>query len=208
MTNAFLRRALSPRRNRAALRRLIRQAAASRRGVAAVEFAMILPAMLAIYFGIVEVAQGVMVDRKVTQLNRSLADLTAQSATVTTTDISSIFDASLSVMTPYAPASSRMMIASVVVNAAGVAKVCWSDQRNSTALAVGSTVTLPADLLIPNSSVIMAKASYDFVPLIGYLLTGTIRIGDTAIYMRPRAGKTGGTGNVEQVEKSGVAMCP
>lgn len=208
MTPAAVRHFFSPRRNRAALRRLIRRAGVDRRGVAAVEFAMILPAMLTIYFGVVEVAQGVMVDRKVTQLNRSLADLAAQSASVTTTDISNIFDAALAVMTPYASASSKMMIASVVVDAAGAAKVCWSDQRNSTAPARGTSVTLPTDLRIPNSSLIMANASYDFVPVVGYLLTGTIRIGGTPIYMRPRAGKSGGTGNVEQVEKTGTAMCP
>ena len=204
-----LRLALSPRRNRAALRRLVRRGVADRRGVAAVEFAMILPALLAIYFGVVEVAQGVMADRKVTQLNRALADLTAQSATpLTTTDVTNIFDAALSVMTPYSPSKAKMMIASVVIDSAGVAKVCWSDHRNSAALSRGATVNLPPDLRIPNSSVIMARASYDFEPVIGYLITGNIIIGDTPIYMRPRAGKTGGTGNVEQVEKTGSAMCP
>jgi Flp pilus assembly protein TadG len=208
MTMSKLRHAFSPRRNRAALRRLVRGVVGDRRGVAAVEFAMILPALLAIYFGVVEVAQGVMADRKVTQLNRALADLTAQSVTLGTTDVTNIFDAALSVMTPYSPSRARMMIASVVIDAGGIARVCWSDQRNSTALSRGATVTLPADLRVPNSSLIMARASYDFEPVVGYLITGTIRIGDTPIYMRPRAGKTGGTGNVEQVEKTGTAMCP
>mgnify|MGYP003385030980 CR=1 FL=1 len=212
MTMSQFRRAFSPRRNRAALRRLVRGVVGDRRGVAVVEFAMIFPALLAIYFGVVEVAQGVMADRKVTQLNRALADLTAQSTSVSTTDVSNIFDAALSVMTPYAPARAKMMIASVVIDAAGTARVCWSDHRNSAALARGSTVTLPTDLRVPNSSLIMAQASYEFEPVIGYLLTGSIRIGNTPIYMRPRAGKTGGTGNVEQVERTGTSpttpMCP
>ena len=72
-------RAFSLRRNRAALRRLARKLARGQRGVAAVEFAFVLPVMLTAYFGIVEIGQGVMTDRKVTQLTRALGDLASQS---------------------------------------------------------------------------------------------------------------------------------
>ncbi|MCZ8041892.1 MAG: pilus assembly protein [Beijerinckiaceae bacterium] len=202
-------RVFSLRRNRAALRRLTRRFRGNPRGVAAVEFAMILPAMLAIYFGIVETGQGVMIDRKVTQLTRSLADLTAQSTTISNTEMSNIFDAAQTVMMPYTTVSPKMSVHHIVVDSAGVAKVCWSEQRNSTKFARGTTVTIPADLLLPNSSLIMAQASYDFTPVVGWIIQGgAISIGGDPIYMRPRLGKAGGTASIEQVERSGVAMCP
>jgi Flp pilus assembly protein TadG len=206
-----LRRAFSPRRNRAALRRQLRRAVGDRRGVAAVEFAMILPAMLAVYFGVAEVAQGVMANRKVTHLNRTLADLTAQYGAISPADIDTVFDAALAMMAPFPSGSTQMVIASVVIDSAGQAKICWSAQRNATAPGRGSNVTLPTDLVVPNTSLIMAKASYEFEPAVGYLLTGTIRIGDRPIYMRPRIGKIGGTGKIEQVERTGspsTPMCP
>jgi Flp pilus assembly protein TadG len=47
-------------------------------GMAAVEFALIVPMMLALYFGCVVLAQGLEVSRKTQALSRTLADLTSQ----------------------------------------------------------------------------------------------------------------------------------
>ncbi|AOO80080.1 TadE/TadG family type IV pilus assembly protein [Bosea vaviloviae] len=201
-------RALSFRRNQAVLRGLARRFARSRRGVAAIEFAFVLPVMLTVYFGIVEVAQGVMIDRKVTDLNRALADLTAQGTSISDAEMSNIFDAAQTVMAPFTSVAPKMAIVSVVIDSSGVAKVCWSAQRNTTVPKRGDTVALPDNLKIASTSLIMATASYSFTPPVGYFLTGPIVIGNTPIYMRPRVGKTGGTGNIEQVERASVAMCP
>ena len=204
-------RAFSVKRNRAALRRLTRGFRGNRRGVAAVEFAMILPAMLAIYFGIVETGQAIMIDRKVTQLTRSLVDLTAQASTIPNTEMSNIFDAAQTVMLPFTSVAPKMSVHHIVIDSAGVAKVCWSEQRNSTKIARGETVTIPADLRLPNTSIMMAQASYDFTPVAGWIMKA-ITIGDSPIYMRPRLGKAGGTANIEQVERTGASpstpMCP
>jgi Flp pilus assembly protein TadG len=203
-----MRRTLSIRRNRAALRILLRRFAKGRQGLAAIEFAFILPILLTMYFGLVEVGQGVMADRKVTALTRALADLASQTSTIANTDMSNIFDAAATVMAPFTDANPAMSVSHVVVDDKGVAKVCWSDQRNSTALARGSVVTLPDDLKTPSTSLIMAKSSYVYTPALGYVLTGPLTIGNNTIYMRPRLGKSGGNLNIEQIERSGVAMCP
>ena len=49
-----------------------------KRGVAAVEFAVIVPVMLVLFFGMDEFSSGVAVDRKVTLMARTLSDLTSQ----------------------------------------------------------------------------------------------------------------------------------
>lgn len=204
-------RALSMIRNRAGLRRLARHFRRNARGVAAVEFAMILPAMLAIYFGIVETGQGIMIDRKVAQLTRSLADLTAQAqgGQISNTEMNNIFDAAQTVMMPYNSVAPAMSVHHIVIDSAGVAKVCWSEQRNSTKLARGTTVSIPADLRLPNTSIMMAEASYEFTPVVGWIIKGgALKIGGDPIYMRPRLGKAGGSASIEQIERVGVAMCP
>ncbi len=188
--------------------RLWRRFCRNRDGVAAVEFAMILPVMLIAYVGMVEVVQLVMINRKVTQLTSALSDLTARVQSVAPADVENIFNAAQTVLMPYDYSQATMVIASIVIDGSGVAKVCWSSQRNDTALVRGTTVTVPDSVKVPNTSVIMARASYKYTPTIGYVLTGIFTLGNNPIYSRPRNGLAGGTLNVEQVNRTDVNPCP
>ena len=58
-----------------------------RSGLAAVEFAFVFPMMVVMYFGVVELSSAIAVDRKATQVARTLADLTSQMASVADADI-------------------------------------------------------------------------------------------------------------------------
>lgn len=180
----------------------------NRDGVALVEFAMALPVMLVAYLGTVEVAQLVMINRKITQLTSALTDLAARVQSVAPADLENIFDAGQTILMPYAPGNASMVITSLVIDSTGVAKVCWSNQRNGTALARGTTVTVPDSVKVANTSVIMARASYRYTPAIGYVLTGSFTLGNTPIYSRPRNGLAGGTLNIEQVKRTDVGYCP
>src|ERR1700716_4669946 len=72
-------------------------------GIAATEFAVIVPLMLVMFFGTVEFSSGVAVDRKVTLVARTLSDLTSQSTTVTDTDLTNFFAAAAGILTPDSP---------------------------------------------------------------------------------------------------------
>ena len=207
----MMSRSFSFRRNHAALRGLLRRLRREQRGIAAIEFGIVAPVMLIAYFGLVGVTQAVMIHRKVGQLTRTLADLSTQSTTLTDTNVGNIFDAAKAVMMPFTDVTPHMSIASVVVNGSGVAKVCWSDARNSTALTVDSTISLPSTLAVPNTSLILATASYDFTLQHDFPLKETpITIGGSTIYMRPRMGQTGGASGAEQVgrvKSSSTTLC-
>ncbi len=203
-----MRQFFSFRRNRAALRRLRRHLQGDRKGVAAVEFALILPLMLAFYYGIVEVGRATMADRRITQVNRALVDLTSQSAAMSDGEVDMIFLIAQMILAPQTttstlppmPATLKMTIASVVVDDKGVAKVCWSEQRNTSA--PPTNIKLPAGLLIPKTSVIMAEASFGYTPLLGdRVIKSALTLGGDRIYMRPRMAAKTGTLNIEQVAR-------
>ena len=168
-------------RVRRPLRRLLRD----ERGVSAVEFAMLLPLMITLYLGGVEVSQAIAVDRKVTLVARSLGDLVAQSTAVTNADMTNILNAATSVVQPFPDTTLQVTVSSVTIDATNVAKVAWSDTKNGTARSVGQTVTLPAALNVANTSLIWAESQYAYTPTIGYVITGTMTLKDQ-IYMRPR----------------------
>lgn len=189
----------SIRRNRVALRHLRRRLQSDGKGVVAVEFALILPVMLVLYYGIVELGQAAMADRRVTQLNRSLVDLASRKTALNDNDADLAFAVGQMIMGAIStPTTLKMTIASVVVDDKGVAKLCWSAQKNTTA--PPANITLPDGLLIPKTSVIMAEASYVYEPLLGDLVVkSALTLGGNRIYMRPRAAAKAGTLNIEQV---------
>ena len=170
-------------------RRLLRRFQDDKRGVSAVEFAMLLPLMVTLYIGGVEVSSAIAVDRKVTLVARTVGDLVAQSTSVNATDMTNILNAASSVVQPYSPSLIQVTVSRVDVDANSVAKVVWSKTLNGTARAVNSTVTLPAALNSANSSLIWAESQYAYTPTIGYVITGTMTLKDQ-IYMRPRLSDT------------------
>lgn len=184
----------------------------NRDGVAAIETAFVMPVVLIAYVGMINLAQMAMINRKVTQLTSTLSDLTARLQTAPTAEIANIFKASETIMMPYDGTKTKMMIASVVIDAKGIGRVCWASGYNGASVpARGETVSLPDSVKIASTSVIMARASYDFVPLIGkdaFAFVGNATLGDNTIYSRPRNGKPAGDSSIEQIVRSDVAGCP
>src|SRR5262249_49883647 len=155
------------------------------RGVSSVEFAMLLPLMITLYLGAVEISQGVGIDRKVTLTTRTVADLASQVSTISDTDMTNLLAASSSVISPYDTSKLKVVVSRVDVDANGSAKVVWSDTLGGTARSVGSSVTLPSALAIAHTSLIWSEVSYSYRPTIGYVVTGTLNLSDQ-LYMRPR----------------------
>ncbi len=160
-----------------------------KRGVSAVEFAMLLPLMLTLYLGGVEVSQGISIDRKVTLTARTVADLVAQVASIDTAGINAALGAATAVIAPYPDSAVKVTVSVVDIDANGTAKVKWSSTKNGTARAVGSSVTLPSALNVPSSSLVWGEVAYTYQPSIGYLVTGTMNLTDQ-IFMRPRLSET------------------
>jgi Flp pilus assembly protein TadG len=155
------------------------------RGVSAVEFAMLAPLMLTLYFGAVEISQGIGADRKVTLTSRTVADLVSQAASIDNAGMTNSLNAAASVMAPYPVGNLKVVVSSITIDAQGNATVAWSDTLNGAARAKGSTVTVPAALKVPNTSLIWSEVQYSYKPTIGYVVSGTLTLKEQ-IYMRPR----------------------
>ena len=152
-------------------------------GSAAVEFAVIVPLMLTMLFGVVEFSSAIAVDRKVTLAARTLSDLTSQSSSVTDTDLSNFTITTKSIMTPYPSGLLNSTVSQLFVDNTLTAKVRWS--KGSAARAVNSVVAIPASLLIAGTYLIYAEANYTYTPTIGYVMKSSVMLSDFT-YTRPR----------------------
>jgi Flp pilus assembly protein TadG len=204
------------RRMAARLRRRWQNARRDTHGVAATEFALILPLMLTLYLGSTELTQGVMASRKMTLVSRTVSDLVAQqpnSTPMTDTTMASVFSAATAIMSPFDVSTLKMTVSSVefVANAAtgGTtyngydAKVRWSKTGpyGGTARAcakltpiVNSTSPSPTTLpqgLYASGALIIADVQYTYDPSFGGALlawssTDSIMTMKNTTYMRPR----------------------
>ena len=154
-------------------------------GVAALEFALLLPLMIGLYFAGIEISNLLIVDRKVTAASNTVADLVAQDTSINNTEMNDIFLATRAILTPFPSNVLSVKLTSVVADIGNVTTVAWSDALNDTPYAVGANITLPPGLTTPGSSVIMAEVSYTHTSPIGQFLTGPINIQDQA-FLRPR----------------------
>jgi Flp pilus assembly protein TadG len=163
----------------------LRDFARAERGLAAVEFAAILPFMLTVYLGGIEVGIGVALDRKIAITTRAVADLASRYTTIKNADMTGILGATSTIIQPYAAAPLAVTVSQVTVDANGKATIAWSDSLNGTARTVGSPVTLPGTLATPNAWYVWGEVKYTYTPTLGYALTGSWTL-TNQIFMSPR----------------------
>jgi Flp pilus assembly protein TadG len=170
-----------------------------RSGLAAVEFAMIFPMMVVMFFGVLELSAAISVDRKATLVARTLSDLTSQMVSVANADLVSFGEAAKAIMTPYPGPPLISSVTEVYVDSVtGVARVQWSKGLTIGTTGVvsiaataphnpGDVVVLPTTLVAAKGTyVIWSEVSYTYTPAIGYIVAKTGMTFRDAAYTRPR----------------------
>ena len=171
------------------------------RGVAAVEFAIILPVMLIMYFGTYEVSSLIRAYLATNRAAQLMANLVAQegSSGLTATDSADFCQAAQLAMSPFQTVTSptknatfKATIASVTYNAtSGKVAFDWAAQDTTCGGGAGtfSSATTAANGLVPNKgdSVIITKIQYNYTGVVHFLLPAGYTIVQTA-YQRPRTG--------------------
>ncbi len=156
-----------------------------RKGVSAVEFALIAPVIIAMYLGMADLCQGFMAQRRVDHIASSIADLTAQAATVSAADLNDEFKVGALLMTPFSATPLGQRISSINCDATGKTTVLWSVGNNMTALTANATVTVPANVVAANQTVLRSDVTYVYTSPVNYILTTPITFTQT-YYLRPR----------------------
>ncbi|WP_165793735.1 TadE/TadG family type IV pilus assembly protein [Hyphococcus luteus] len=136
-------------------------------GIAAVEFAMLLPVMVVIFFGLLETSNAMTVNRKVAISANTLADLTAQSEFLYEDDIDDLFEGVMTIVEPNDPTGMQLRLISVILDSNGDPVVHWSrDSDDNTPYAAGDDYTSLDDdtVLSEHGSLIVVEMVYVYTP--------------------------------------------
>ena len=166
-------------------RRLMRDA----RAVAAVEFAVVMPFMLTLYLGSLELNNALTLQFKTALASRAVTDLASQYTSIDNSTMSGILGAASPVFAPYAAAGVTVIVSQITVDSAGKGTIAWSDAVNGTAYTVGQAVTLPSSLQAANASLIWGQVTFPYRSTFGYGFTGTINL-SAGNYFYPRLSTT------------------
>jgi Flp pilus assembly protein TadG len=172
--------------------RLVRlgRCCADQRGFAAVEFALILPFMLLLYLGSVELTQGIMIDRQVALTADTVTNIVAQYTTISASQqLPDILNASAQIFEPNPSAPASVVVSLIAIDSAGNATVSWSQALNGTPLTKGQSISVPSNLDIPNTTLVYGQAGYAYTPWFDFLGIGTLNL-SSSVYMSPRASST------------------
>lgn len=164
-----------------------------RRGVAALEFAMIAPVMIVMFFGIAELGQGLIAERRVSHATAALGDLAAQGNAITQASADDMFAASADIMAPMTTTPLKLRVSSVTGDSKGVPKVDWSYVSATSGWSKYNDCTVPPTLptglvTAPGETVVLAESQYQFTSPVGYVLPDGIAFTRSS-YLRPRYGQ-------------------
>jgi Flp pilus assembly protein TadG len=155
---------------------LARRWRTDRKGIAAVEFAFIVPIMMVMFIGAVELSQAITVDRRVTQVASSVADLVARKETsIANSEIKDILRIGGFIMTPYDQAPLQVVVRNVSSSSkdATTTKQSWQCTFSGagvnpepTCACMNDTYSLPVGLVTTNDSVVVAEVIYTYTPIL------------------------------------------
>ncbi|RWB59822.1 MAG: pilus assembly protein [Mesorhizobium sp.] len=177
-----------------------------RRGVAAIEFAFIVPVLLIMYFITMEASQAIETSKKVSRIGSMVADLVTQQTAVQKADLDAIMKIGTSTLQPYNRSTPTIIITGIQITdeASPKVQVAWSRKlvgsTYSADAAKDSITTVPTTLKIRNTFLVRVESDLGYKPIITWSANDSKALGLTSAfnnismgetyYLRPRRGPT------------------
>lgn len=158
------------------MRRALRRLPGNQTGIAAVEFALIVPFLLLLYLGATDLTQALAVDRKLGQIATTVSDLVAQEASISQSQVNAFFEAGTAIMRPFDFDRTKLKLTIVRVDD-GSARVTGAAERNwEIDVAKGEVYPLPQEMLDLSDGryLVIATAGYAFQPLFGTVFSAQV----------------------------------
>lgn len=162
----------------------LKQIVGDQKGIAAVEFALIVPVLMLTYLGATDVTQGLAIDRKLGQVASTVSDLVAQEDGITSDQVHAFFESGIAIMRPFDFERTKLRLTIIEVEG-GSTTVTGATARNwEIEASNGETYELPSNMeaLADGRYVVVAEASYDYTPLFGTVFDSTLSLQQRSLH--------------------------
>jgi len=153
-------------------------------GVAAVEFGLLVPLLLVMFVGTLEIGQAVGLDRRVSMATASTADLIAREKTASNASLDGVMQIVKHLLSPYDSNNLSIAVVSVKADPSNAAntRVEWSYSfQGASVPSKCAPYAMPAGLLGAGASAIIVEGKYDYEPLlVSYFLNSNMTLQDKA----------------------------
>ena len=164
--------------------RVARKFLRDERGTAVLEFAFLLPVLLLLFVGVIELTNILRLDRKIVDATQTVADLVTQRRDVNDAQINDILKAAELILEPFPATASSIGIVGVHYDPdTGDPAVDWTKSQNGGS--VPNALALAAGLGEPGEGVVVVRVTYAYSPLVFDFISFVTNLEETAV-LRPR----------------------
>jgi Flp pilus assembly protein TadG len=183
-------------------RRAARRFGHDRQGIAAVEFALIVPIMMLMFIGAVEMSQAVTADRRTSQVASTTGDLVARiDSDITQAEVLDIAKVGSYLMNPFTSSTLTINLSVVTSTAASATNTSERWRCNFVGSNPGTinctcpltAYAIPAGLISTSDGVVIADVQYNYQPLLFDFFMKSAKGGSGVyalkekLYVKPRA---------------------
>ncbi len=179
----------------------------NRDGIAAVEFALIVPLLLAMYLGTIEISNGITVNKRLARVASTVADLVTQQSQVNKAGLNAILDIGAAIMIPYDADQPVITIVGIDVDDdhPDGGEIIWSRRYNKGSYdgglgsGLGTKISVPTRLRIDETFIVKVTAEIEYRPIVTWIIgektdaggsTYTALDMEEEYYLRPRLSDT------------------
>jgi Flp pilus assembly protein TadG len=156
-------------------------------GVMSIEFALVLPILLCLWCGLVDISRLLLLNSRVLAAAQTGADIVSRDNCLSDVEMADVFAAMSLIIDPFDQSKATYKVESVVYDDNGAGSIDWQEANPSTggeSEDIVGTVT-SMGLAGAGESVVVSYVTYNYEILVAWFLGTSVQISERAIY-RPR----------------------